>query len=161
MNTIDISYDKEEFKIIAPEDKVYNYLQLLCKKLELENVEFSVSFVDQQRIHSLNKEYRNIDAPTDILSFVQSDTNGDMLPNEDFPTEIGLEHEKLLGDMLICLDVMKINSDYFNVEESEELQRLLIHGLLHLTGWDHETNDSDEPMIVRQENILEDMRGKF
>ena len=62
--------------------------------------------------------------------------------------------KRVLGDILICPEVLKRNAASFNVPEEEELRRLLIHGVLHLSGENHSTNDPTEPMLVHQERIL-------
>ena len=56
--------------------------------------------------------------------------------------------------MLICPEVLKRNAETFKVSENEELRRLLIHGVLHLSGDNHQTNDPSEPMLIKQEKIL-------
>ncbi len=104
---------------------------------------FSISFVDKNVIHQLNKEYRNIDRVTDILTFCQ---------NED---KIDNSFDLVLGDVVICLDEMIENCIYFKESKNKELLRLLIHGFLHLLGKDHKTNDVEkEPMLIEQENLL-------
>ena len=59
--------------------------------------------------------------------------------------------------MVICPDVLKRNAKTFEVSENEELRRLLIHGVLHLSGENHQTNDMSEPMLIKQEKILSDL----
>jgi probable rRNA maturation factor len=61
----------------------------------------------------------------------------------------------LPGDIVISLDALRENAGFFKVSEDEELRRLIIHGILHLAGNDHASNDPGEPMLVKQENILE------
>ena len=60
----------------------------------------------------------------------------------------------MLGDILICPQVLSRNAASFGVTENEELRRLLIHGVLHLSGDNHSTNDPSEPMLIRQEAVL-------
>jgi probable rRNA maturation factor len=96
----------------------------------------------------LNQQYRGKDEPTDILSFVQED-------GDEFPIfSENLDQSKPLGDMLISLQTMKRNCSEFSVSEGEELTRLMIHGVLHLLGWDHATNEGDEPMLQKQEELV-------
>ncbi len=116
-----------------------------------ETRDFSVTFVSDDEIRNLNSEYRNIDSPTDILTFRLAD--GD----DDFPSPDGEEEE--MGDIFISLESMKRNAAEFGVDENEELRRLLLHGLMHLRGWDHKTNDfTSEPMLIEQERILKEIR---
>ena len=111
-----------------------------------EDGEFSVHFVTDEEIQALNRDYRGKDEPTDILTFR-------ILDGEEFPSFPG--EEKELGDMFISMDAMRRNAAEFSVSPDEELFRLLLHGVLHLEGYDHQTNDfSSEPMLMRQEEII-------
>ena len=118
-----------------------------------EKRDFSVTFVSDEEIRDLNREYRDIDAPTDILTFRLED-------GDDFPIQFsqGMEpevEEEEMGDIFISLDSMRRNANEFGVNEEEELSRLLLHGLLHLRGLDHKTNDFlKEEMLIEQEKIL-------
>ena len=148
MNTIDISHEKESFRKLAPVKYVREYLDKVLAELGLNNVEFSVSFIDEDHMHQMNKEFRNIDDSTDILSFAAED-------EEDGFTFISAGRRKrVLGDILICPPVLSRNAASFGVTENEELRRLLIHGVLHLSGDNHSTNDPSEPMLVKQEAVL-------
>ena len=114
-----------------------------------ERRDFSLRFVSDDEIRDLNNEYRGIDSPTDILTFALND-------GEVFPHPEGQDEE--LGDIFISVDSMKRNASDFSVDENEELSRLLVHGILHLRGMDHKTNDfSSEPMLIEQEKILKDL----
>lgn len=111
-----------------------------------ETRDFSLSFISDDEIQSLNNEYRGIDSPTDILTFAIND-------GEEFPSFEGEDEE--LGDVFISIDSMERNAKEFGVSPEEELKRLLLHGLLHLRGMDHKTNDfNTEPMLIEQERIL-------
>ena len=111
--------------------------------------DFSIHFVTDSEIRSLNNDYRSRDEATDILTFALSD-------GEAFPEVEG--EEKELGDIFISLESMKRNAEAFSVPEDEELHRLLIHGILHLLGYDHATNDfQSEPMLIRQEEMMREL----
>ncbi len=117
-----------------------------------EKGDFSVTFVSDDEIHALNKEYRDIDSPTDILTFRLAD--GD----DDFPLYDEEENTEL-GDIFISIESCRRNAEEFGVEWKDELRRLLLHGLMHLRGWDHSTNDfSTEPMLIEQEKILKELK---
>ena len=140
----DIYYESEDFKLDAPEDVVTSILEYGEKKLNM-NGNFSLSFVDSQEIQSLNRDYRAKDEVTDILTFSQED-------GEEFPS---FTDEKEYGAVFINLDRMKENAHEFSSSEREELLRLCLHGLLHLTGHDHATNDFEkEEMLILQEQLL-------
>ena len=147
MNTIDISYDNDSYKALAPKKTVLDYLNRVLSELSLSNVEFSVSFIDEDHMHQMNMEFRNIDDSTDILSFAAEDDDG-------FGFVSAGRRKRVLGDMLICPEVLRRNAQSFNVSDNEELRRLLIHGVLHLSGDNHQTNDPSEPMLIKQEKIL-------
>lgn len=107
---------------------------------------FSLTYVDDEEIHGLNREYRGIDSPTDILTFAITD-------GEEFPLMPG--EEKEYGDCFISIEAMKRNADEFGASYEEELSRLILHGMLHLSGMNHATNDfRSEPMLVLQESII-------
>jgi probable rRNA maturation factor len=72
----------------------------------------------------------------------------------------GGETRYTAGDIVISLETLEENARYFNTTEDEELRRLLIHGILHLNGMDHETNDKTEPMLELQEAILTRLAGE-
>ena len=97
-------------------------------------------------MRNLNNSFRGKDEPTDILSFAIND-------GDEFPSMEGEERE--IGDIFISVESMKRNAESFSVSAGEELRRLLVHGLLHLRGMDHSSNDfSSEPMLIEQERIM-------
>lgn len=147
MNTIDVSYDKESYKELAPKKYVLEYLNKVLSEIKLSNVEFSVSFINEVNMKRMNRKFRDIDDSTDILSFAAEDDDG-------FGFISAGRRKRVLGDILICPEVLKRNAQTFKVSENEELRRLLIHGVLHLSGENHQTNDPSEPMLIKQEKIL-------
>lgn len=114
--------------------------------------EISILFCNDKYIQELNRAYRNIDAPTDVLSF----ENG-----EEYEDEEGSWF--CAGDIAISLDTLPVNAEYFNQKRDAELKRLLVHGLLHLNGMDHgeeHIEENKEPvceMLVLQENTLKNL----
>lgn len=106
--------------------------------------EISLVFTTDEQIARLNREYRNKTEPTDVLSFAFSET-------EDWPAD---QNEDLLGEVFISTQMIGENAAYFQVDEEEELKRLIVHGFLHVLGHDHQTNNEEEPMIGKQEEIL-------
>ncbi len=149
MITVDISYESDSMESRAPFEQVQSVIANTCTILGERSCELSCSFVSDERMEKLNFTYRGKQESTDILSFVQSDSE------EPFPLTLdGIEGERLLGDLVISLDAMERNCETFSVSAEEELTRLLVHGVLHLLGWDHETNDADEPMLQKQEELV-------
>ena len=118
-----------------------------------EKRDFSVTFVTDSEIQELNKEYREIDAPTDILTFRLDDTPSFPISFED--EDVDFLNNEEMGDIFISLDTMRRNAEEFGVREEEELSRLLLNGILHLRGLDHKTNDFEkEEMLKEQEDVL-------
>lgn len=149
MIAVDIAYEVDSMEDRAPSELVESMLVSIVKLLGEDDCEFSCTFVGDETMRELNNAYRGKDESTDILSFVQTEED------DEFPFPTAEESEsRMLGDMLISLDTMERNCEYFTVSFQEELVRLLIHGVLHLLGWDHETNEIIEPMLQKQEDLL-------
>lgn len=107
-----------------------------------ENQEISLVFTTNEQISRLNEAYRNKPEPTDVLSFAFEEV-------ENWPEKYGA-----VGEVFISTQMLAENAVYFNVDEEEELKRLIVHGFLHVLGHDHTTNNKDEPMLIKQEEIL-------
>lgn len=137
-------------------DKVQDFLLLAANQLGFDNEEVSVLFCNDEYIKELNSSYRNIDAPTDVLSFEN---------DEEYEDEEG--KWKCVGDIAISLDTLPVNAEYFNEDTNAELKRLLVHGLLHLNGMDHGEEHIEKglapvcEMLVLQENILEKLKDEI
>ena len=101
----------------------------------------SVILVDNKKIHEINKEYRNIDRPTDVISFALADGE-DTLPDE-------------LGDIFISYDKVIEQANLYNHSILRELSFLITHGVLHLLGYDHMEKEDEEVMFKKQDLILE------
>lgn len=110
---------------------------------ELDNLEFNVIIVDNKKIHELNKEFRGIDRPTDVITFALED-------NEDFP----VMETRILGDIYISLDKAKGQAIEYGHSFLRELSFLSIHGFLHLLGYDHMVEEEEKVMFGKQEEIL-------
>ena len=113
------------------------------EKLEDTELEFSVIIVDNKRIHEINKEYRGIDRPTDVISFALED-------NE----EIEFDHYRVLGDIYISIDKVREQAKEYGHSEKRELAFLTVHGFLHLLGYDHMKPEEEKIMFGKQEEIL-------
>ncbi len=139
---VEITYQSVE--PLPWEGSILSYMQQLLGALSLPGVEISLVFCNDTTIQELNKLYREKDQPTDVLSFPQHVT---------LPKEGG--H---LGDIIISLAQVEENSIAFGAPFEEEVRRVLLHGVLHLIGYDHKTNNpEEEPMLQEQERILTQM----
>lgn len=104
--------------------------------------EVSISFVDKDEIHRLNKEYRGVDRPTDVLSFPM---------DEDFLIE-GVD--TMLGDIVICMDIAKEQADDFGHSLDREIMYLTAHSCLHLLGYDHMEQEEKLAMRSREKKVM-------
>jgi probable rRNA maturation factor len=113
------------------------------------DVELSLLFCDDPVIQSLNREYRGIDQPTDVLSFSQEETT---------PDELGFatthDAPQPLGDVVISLETAQRQAAAQRHSLGRELEWLLLHGTLHLLGYDDTTEDGLQDMIARQTELL-------
>jgi len=141
---------QEELDSPAWIDRIEPYMQRVLEALHFDGEEISVLFCNDAFIQELNKQYRDIDAPTDVLSF----ENGDEYTDEDGNSW------RSMGDIIISLETVPKNAEYFGVSQNEELKRLLIHGTLHLNGYDHgEAHiepgvEPEDEMLKLQESVL-------
>lgn len=134
-------------------------LKCALKRLNqpLNDMEMSLSFVTAEEIKELNKQYRNVDDVTDVLSFPTVDNPERKVINiSDFALDsINPETGKLnIGDVIICLERAKEQAVEYNHSLKRELCFLSLHGLLHLLGYDHMNDDDEKQMLALQEEIL-------
>lgn len=128
----------------------YSYLDEVLKhtleKLDIHDAYFSVILIDDEKMHELNKEYRNIDRTTDVLSFALED-------NATIDTPI-----RELGDIFISIPKMIEQAKEYNHSEKRELSFLSVHGLLHLLGYDHTRSEEEEKIqFGLQDEILNEL----
>lgn len=121
-------------------EKTINVLNLA------DNVSVSVIFVGDKKIRQINRDYRNIDRPTDVISFALSDSKDE---NDYFADE--------LGDIFINIDAAKRQAEEYEHSEKREICFLFTHGLLHLNGFDHQNKEDEKEMIKYQKMILDDI----
>ncbi len=114
--------------------------------------EVSVTFTDNNGIHSLNKKFRGVDRPTDVLSFPLFDYAGE---SEEPAVD---ELIGMLGDIVLSLEQAQAQAREYGHSFAREVAFLTVHSMLHLLGYDHETSDEDEAdMRRRQSEIMERM----
>lgn len=141
MNSFDIINETKES--IDELDTVKKVLEFALKYLKIENSIFNVIVVSTDKIHELNKTYRNIDRPTDVISFAL----------EDDSTFIKTDY-RVLGDIYICLDKARSQAVEYGHSFKREICFLSIHGLLHLLGYDHMNPEDEKIMFGLQDKIL-------
>jgi probable rRNA maturation factor len=110
-----------------------------------EGYEVSLSFVDNEEIHKLNKEYRSVDRATDVLSFP--------LIDDEFDFQIDIE-EKILGDIVISLEKALEQSEEYKHSFEREVCFLVCHSMFHLMGYDHDNDENTKEMRKKEEAVL-------
>lgn len=137
----------------AYEDYYYHLAEVIFNHLDLHNnFIFEVDLVDQETIHNINRQYRNIDRVTDVISFAFEDDGEFININHDnnFPRD--------LGEIFICVDKAKMQSEEYHHSFEREMAFLFTHGLLHLLGYDHMKKEDEIIMFKLQDEIMEKMK---
>lgn len=142
MNYIEVinEYEKnvEELEILK------DFINYAASNLGLKNVMFNVIIINDNTIHKINKEYRNIDRPTDVITFALEDNK-----------MIETPEVRVLGDIYISYDKVKSQAKEYNHSTKREICFLAVHGLLHLLGYDHMAKEDEEKMFGLQKELLE------
>lgn len=113
-----------------------------------EEAEVSLMLVDDRRIHALNKEYRGVDRPTDVLSFaLQEETEEEAAFGFEFEDE-------MLGDIIISVERARMQAEEYGHSLEREIAYLAVHGTLHLLGYDHEAELDKEEMRRKEEEVM-------
>ncbi|MCF6276286.1 MAG: rRNA maturation RNase YbeY [Candidatus Magasanikbacteria bacterium] len=123
---------------------VLSAVKKTLSKIGVKNKDISISFIGRKKMNSLNKRYRKKNRPTDVLSFSAQEGFG-IGENSDF------------GDIFICVPFVEKQAKKQNISYKEECLRMVIHGVLHLAGYDHITKKDEKIMFGIQENILKKM----
>ena len=138
MNTVDCCCEG----VVCDVNGVQAHAQKVLSYLGLSGVELSVVLCDDAFIHPLNRDYRGKDKATDVLSFAQRE-------GEDGDLE-----DPMLGDVIISVERAKIQAKEHGVSFEAEMSLLLVHGILHLLGYDHEEDSEAEEMEAKEKEIL-------
>lgn len=121
-------------------------LKKTVKKLKIKKKHYvSYIFVDQEKIHEINLQYRQIDSPTDVISFAYIDDE----PDRNLPLE--------LGDVFICIDKVFSQAEEYGHRPFRECAFLITHGILHLLGYDHMKKEDETVMFGIQNEILDEL----
>lgn len=122
-------------------------------------VELSLTVVDLKRIHEINKAHRNIDRPTDVLSFPQIDAeeigyiNWDQI---DYSSCVNYDTEEvMLGDIILCDEKAREQAIQYEHSLEREICFLVAHSMFHLLGYDHMTPEDEKKMVSKQESVLQ------
>lgn len=157
--SLQLAWSNEQTEYEIQESLITLLESALQKAGEAEGVidgEVALTFVDDEQIHELNRDYRGIDRPTDVLSFAMNDTIDDELEIV-YALEEGEEMEEVpevLGDIIISVSRAKLQSEEFGHSLEREIGFLFVHGFLHLLGYDHQDQAAEDEMMGKQEAVL-------
>ena len=135
------------------EDNIQFVADLLDHAAKMENVEegteVSVTFVTNEEIREINKQYRDKDSATDVISFALEElSEGEVVP-------VGMDMPRVLGDIIISVERTREQAEEYGHTFERELGFLAVHGFLHLLGYDHMTEEDEKEMFGRQKDILD------
>lgn len=151
INVLEIEYNDETGEL--SENQIQQILELLTLAAEMENIteesELSLTFVTNEKIHQINKEYRGVDRPTDVISFALEESVEEEIKIIGAPSM-----PRILGDIIISIPKAKEQAMEYGHSFMRELGFLAVHGFLHLLGYDHGTKEEEKEMFTKQEKIL-------
>ena len=137
-------FNETEEKLEKELNELKELLEDFCKREELNNVIFNIIIVNEDKIQEINKNYRNIDKVTDVISFALEDEH-----NMKEPDEV-----RVLGDIYICIEKVHQQAKEYGHSFKRELTFLAVHGLLHLLGYDHMNKIDEEKMFRKQGEVV-------
>ncbi len=148
---LEIDFIDETNELTEKQMEMINNLLSIAAKEEnvIDKAELSITFVDNETIQQINREYRGKDAPTDVISFALEEMG------EDEVEIVGENLPRVLGDIIISIPKAKEQAKEYGHSFEREIGFLTVHGFLHLLGYDHETKEDEKEMIEKQEKILE------
>ncbi len=142
MNNFEIYNETEEQ--IEELNGLKDLLDYALNYLKIDNAEFNVIIIDNEKIHEINREYRGVDRPTDVITFALEDHK-----------DIEFEDIRLLGDVYISIEKARSQAEEYGHSLKREISFLTIHGLLHLLGYDHMEETEEKEMFKLQNEILD------
>ena len=125
------------------ESLIEGLIKATSEKLGISDSLVEIILIDDEKIHEINKQYRGVDRPTDVISFAFQDME-----------DITISNITNLGEIYISLDKVKSQAKEYGHSERRELGFLTVHGLLHLLGYDHMNSEDEKEMFKLQEAII-------
>ncbi len=156
-----IDIDPSEFTINS--ESIESFALEVCQALGIAGYELCIRMVTSDEIQNANREFRQIDRPTDVLSFPQVEWNKARLaqfPAPMPPKKNSLAPPDTLGDILLCLEVAQTNALDIGQSLGEEVCFLLVHGILHLCGHDHIHTEDEAVMIAQQQQLMTHLKNQ-
>lgn len=140
-------------------NQTLDLLQFAAEKTGKENKEMAVTFVTNERSHELNLEYRDTDRPTDVISLEYKPESDLTFSEEDLAENLELaemldEFDAYIGELFISVDKAREQAKEYGHSFEREMGFLVVHGFLHINGYDHYTPEEEKEMFTLQEEIL-------
>lgn len=129
-------------------------IQVTLHAVQRPNAELTLVITNDEEVRELNRTYRGMDAPTDVLSFPTLDTTTPETPDLIVAEAAAIELANYLGDIVIAFPYSKRQAQRFDNSIQSELCLLAVHGTLHLLGYDHDTPDRESQMWAMQDQVL-------
>lgn len=145
---IELSNQQEKLTVTQEmEDKIIEVLEEVARVHEVNDMaEVSLMLTDDESIHEMNREYRGIDRPTDVLSFALEEGEEEEI--------FGGPEENLLGDIIISVETAVRQAEEYGHSVEREMSFLALHGMLHLLGYDHMEEEERQEMRAQEKAIL-------
>ena len=149
-----------DFLVLREDEEPYDFgaiAEAVYKKLgQTDKLSVELNFVSPEEIRRLNNDYRGVDRVTDVLSFPYLDKiKGRVITRDDFKDDVDEETDSvLIGSVCICLERAKEQAEEYGHSEKREINYLLVHGILHLFGYDHMTDEDKAQMRDLEEKIM-------
>ncbi len=146
-----ISYHDETSTLESNDFKLVEDILKMAARIEevTGNPELSITFVNTDRIQAINHQYRMINQPTDVISFAFEETSDEELEI------VGADIPRILGDIIISVPIARQQANEYNHSFQRELGFLIVHGFLHLLGYDHQSEQDEKQMFQKQKDILD------
>lgn len=138
--------------------KIESYAEKVLEIFSLEQFELSIKFVNKADIQTLNSDYRQKDTPTDVLSFNQTDFSPPI--SIDQKPKCNMTHN-ILGDIVICVEIAETNASSIGHDLGDEIAFLIVHGVLHLGGHDHENQEEEKLMMSQQRAAIQMIKNNL
>lgn len=153
MIQINVQADDAVAALLAPEThaRLTAVAAAVLAREQVDDAALTVLLTDDDVVQQYNRDYRGVDAPTDVLSFAAHDGENDL---HNLPAELRAELARELGDLLIAVPYAQRQAARFGNTLQAELMLLTAHGVLHLLGYDHTTPDDAQALWQLQEAIL-------
>lgn len=152
---MELTFIDDTSKVTAEQQvEITEILVVAADKLGLpEDTEMSITFMDNKAIQEINREYRDKDQPTDVISFANEEALADEMAIDFGDLDIAIPRD--IGDIMISIERAAEQAEEYGHSYQRELGFLAVHGFLHLNGYDHMTEEDEKEMFGLQKEILD------